>query len=207
MALASAGGCSCDAAFATVVAAASFEVLAELLFGLVLDGALFGLTTIVLRPLVVPAVLAALPPALVAAAVEAVEAEGNFFIGAETFAPAPTVSVAAFTVTATLVDEAGAAADVGGAFAAARAALRDPASFSGGTLSRADVGAEDGAEAGAEAGADPVATGTELGERLVVLASAPPTVGGTEAGATLVFEVVTATGFISVLAAFGSVLV
>ncbi len=206
MALASAGGCSCDTALTTVTAA-SFAVLVELLVGLVFDGVLFGLTIIVLRPLDGPLV-AFLPPALAVAEIAgvAVEADGTFFTVAATFAPATTVSVAAFATVAIVV-EAGAAADVGGALAAARAALRDPDSFSGGTLSRAEVGAEEGADAGAETGADPVATGTELGERLVVLASAPPTVGGTEAGATLVLDTVTATGFISVLAAFGSVLV
>jgi len=212
VALVSAGGCSCDAAFATVIAA-SFAVLVELLFGLVLDGALFGLTIIVLRLLVAPAVLAALPPALAvtAAAVPAVaaaEAEGTFLAGADTFAPAPTVSVVALAVNATVgfaiaVD---AAADVGGALTAARAVLRDPESFSEGTLSRAEVGADEGAEAGAEAGADPVATGTEHVERLVVLASVPAAVGGTEPGATLVLDNAAATGFVSVFAALGSVL-
>jgi len=200
VALVSAGGCSCDAAFATVIAA-SFAVFVELLLALVFDGVLFGLTITVLRPLDGP-VVAVLPPALAVteAAVAAAETGSTFLAGADTFAHAPPVSVVALAAVATVgfAIAAGAAADVGGALTAARAVLRDPESFSGGTLSRADVGAE--------AGADPVATGTELVERLVVLASVPAAVGGTEPGATLVLDNAAATGFVSVFAALGSVL-
>jgi len=104
--------------------------------------------------------------------------------------------------------ESAAATEVGVALVTARSVLRDPESFKGGTLSRAEVGAEDGAEVGAEAGADPVATGTEPWELFVmVIASMPAAIVDTEAGAVLILDSTAATGFVSVFVALGSVLV
>ena len=206
----SAEGVSCATTSAAPIVE-SFPVVAELLFGLVFACVLFCLTIIVLRPLAAPA-LTVLPTAPVATA-PAAAVEGTFLAGADTFAPVPLVSVVALvamvaTATVVLVVESGAAIEVGVALATARTVLRDPESFNGGTLSRAEVGAEDGAEDGAEAGAEPEATRTEPGALFVmVIASTPAAIVDTEAGAVLTLDAATAIVFVAVFVALGSVLV